>query len=223
MFFFKSAICDVPMWTDILSRYMTTPPSRCSFCPLREHLVCVSFQTCGRSNNITASFKQRAKYTVFCYNLQFIYFFRKEKDIDFAACVLPCDSIQRGEERARARAAGAQEGDHPHPALCRRHRPGRPGQHALPGLLQRQEQTAQRPALGRVSDWRGEVEQRRRRKNRGDGFQQHRGVGNKGSMTTMTGATEEKGRGADSVFAGGLGFISFFLPGFYETPVRLSL
>lgn len=48
---------------------------------------------------------------------------------------------QRGEERTRARAACAQEGDYPQPALCRRHRPRRTGQHALPGLLQRQKQT----------------------------------------------------------------------------------
>lgn len=71
--------------------------------------------------------------------------------------IVACPSVQRGEERTWARAAGAQEGDHPQPAVCRRHRPGRTGQHALPGLLQRQKQTAERPALGRVSDWRGEM------------------------------------------------------------------
>lgn len=176
MFFFKSAICDVPMWTDILSRYMTTPPSRCSFCPLRAPCVCL-LPTLWKVETTFLRALNRGLNTLFSAITCDLFFLKKEKDIDFAACVLPCDSIQRGEERARARAAGAQEGDHPQPALCRRHRPGRPGQHALPGLLQRQEQTAQRPALGRVSDWRGEVEQRRRRKNRGDGFQQHGGGG----------------------------------------------
>lgn len=62
-------------------------------------------------------------------------------------CVVFSLHSQRGEERTRARAAGAQEGDHPQPALCRRHRPRRTGQHALPGLLQRQKQTTERPAL----------------------------------------------------------------------------
>lgn len=64
---------------------------------------------------------------------------------------------QRGEEWTWARTACAQEGDHPQPALCRRHRSGRSGQHALPGLLQRQKQTAERPALRWVSDWRGRL------------------------------------------------------------------
>lgn len=182
---------------------------------LWEHLVCVSFQTCGRSNNITESFKQRAKYNVFCYNLWFI-FFRKEKDIDFAACVLPCDSIQRGEERAWARAAGAQEGDHPQPALCRRHRPGRPGQHALPGLLQRQKQTAQRPALGRVSDWRGEVEQRRRRKNRGDGFQQHRGEKIKAAWRRWRALRRRRDEAPTRCLQAALDLFLFFSPAFMK-------
>lgn len=62
-------------------------------------------------------------------------------------CAVISFHSQRGEERTRARAACAQEGDHPQPALCRRHRPRRTGQHALPGLLQRQKQTTERPAL----------------------------------------------------------------------------
>lgn len=73
---------------------------------------------------------------------------------------------QRWKERTRARAACAQEGDHPQPSLCRRHRPWRTGQHALPGLLQRQEQTTERPALRWVSEsgWGGEKEVMGKRK-----------------------------------------------------------
>lgn len=68
-----------------------------------------------------------------------------------AGGVLICRVIsflsQRGEERTRAGAARAQEGDHPQLALCRRYRPRCAGQHALPGLLQRQKQTTEGPAL----------------------------------------------------------------------------
>lgn len=71
-------------------------------------------------------------------------------------CVVTSFRSQRGEERTWARAACAQEGDHPQPAHCRRHRPRRSGQHALPWLLQRQKQTAERSAVRWVSDWRGQ-------------------------------------------------------------------
>ena len=60
-------------------------------------------------------------------------------------------SSQRRQERARAGAAGAPEGGDPQPAVGGRRGPRRPGQHALTGLLQGQEQAAQGPALRRVS------------------------------------------------------------------------
>ncbi len=49
-------------------------------------------------------------------------------------------SPQRREERAGAGTAGAQEGGDPLHPVSRRHRPGRPGEHALAGLLPGQEQ-----------------------------------------------------------------------------------
>ncbi len=61
-------------------------------------------------------------------------------------------SPQRREERAGAGAAGAQEGGDPQRLISWRHRPGRPGEHALAGLLPGQEQADEGPAVGRVSD-----------------------------------------------------------------------
>lgn len=59
--------------------------------------------------------------------------------------------LQWGEERARTRAACAQEGGYQEPAVGRRHRPRRPGEHALPRLLPGQKQADEGPAVGRVS------------------------------------------------------------------------
>lgn len=70
--------------------------------------------------------------------------------------------FQRREEWTRAGAARAQEGDHSQPALCRWYWPRRTGQHALPGLLQRQKQAAKRPSVRWVSDWRCKSEGWRR-------------------------------------------------------------
>ncbi|KAL0154697.1 hypothetical protein M9458_048960, partial [Cirrhinus mrigala] len=55
----------------------------------------------------------------------------------------------RRKERARTGAAGAQEGGDPQYPVSRRHRPRCPGEHALAGLLPRQEQTDEGPAIRR--------------------------------------------------------------------------
>lgn len=73
---------------------------------------------------------------------------------------LSCESVgchwwacspQRREERTRAGAAGPEEGGDPLYPFSRRHRPRRPGEHALAGLLPGQEQADEGPALWRVS------------------------------------------------------------------------
>lgn len=63
--------------------------------------------------------------------------------------------LQSWKERARTRAAHPQEGGHQNTRFGRRDRPRRPGEHALPGLLQRQGQTDQRSAVWGVSDNQG--------------------------------------------------------------------
>lgn len=60
--------------------------------------------------------------------------------------------MQSWKERARTRAAHPQEGGHQNTGFGWRDRPRRPGEHALPGLLQRQGQTDQRSAVWGVSD-----------------------------------------------------------------------
>lgn len=55
--------------------------------------------------------------------------------------------LQSWKERARTRAARPQEGGHQDAGGSRGDRPRRPGEHALPGLLQRQGQAEQRPAV----------------------------------------------------------------------------
>lgn len=70
-----------------------------------------------------------------------------------SACLLAaCVVLQSWKEWAWARAASPQEGGH-QDALCDRgDRPRRPGEHALPGLLPRQGETDQRPAVWGVSE-----------------------------------------------------------------------
>lgn len=68
--------------------------------------------------------------------------------------------LQSWKERARTRAAHPQEGGHQNTGFGRRDRPRRPGEHALPGLLQRQGQTDQRSAVWGVSDNEGMREQK---------------------------------------------------------------